>query len=512
MAATTNNSSLVAAEILPDTLLDHYRSLVQIFPDSSDQIIQNLLAFEGQPNLQDRVVQAILKESTDGNDDFLAMSPANVSIADQLLLMAQELAAKFPDANANVIYSRLERAIGNLVPLEEEKAKIQAELERPPEDDQPGPSWKDAGIPPLERQSHSTREHFAFLTKKEQGDFVSLLQMFPTIDNKFLLEEIAVNCKTAEELIDKFSQDDSYPKKADRLKREQLERHRNTLLSPESFDSREFILTFPDPERYFADIQRPVSSDYADLARVHLANVFPHLHLDFIKSTLARYNNHLSPALRELQADTTGTGKKPLAPLGKRSLPASNKFEKQPREEKLPWPAKHDEIFFRELQFLTFEEKIQKFLKWRKAEAQLRIEAARERGEVAECPICLEETSQEDLVFCVKAEPHGYCEACVRSHAEVAIGEGSAAQVQCLQTDCDGQIRVETLRHLISPNLLSLLLRKRAEDDIQSLVPGEREMIESCPFCPFAVILDTSPEEDKLFRCQNPDCLQESCR
>ena len=36
--------------------------------------------------------------------------------------------------------------------------------------------------------------------------------------------------------------------------------------------------------------------------------------------------------------------------------------------------------------------------------------------------------------------------------------------------------------------------------------------LEQCPFCPFATIMDTKPDENKIFICQNPDCGKESCR
>ncbi|CAG2064970.1 unnamed protein product, partial [Timema podura] len=35
------------------------------------------------------------------------------------------------------------------------------------------------------------------------------------------------------------------------------------------------------------------------------------------------------------------------------------------------------------------------------------------------------------------------------------------------------------------------------------------EDLESCPFCDFATIL---PNDDKVFRCLNLDCMKESCR
>ena len=38
------------------------------------------------------------------------------------------------------------------------------------------------------------------------------------------------------------------------------------------------------------------------------------------------------------------------------------------------------------------------------------------------------------------------------------------------------------------------------------------EGLERCPFCDFATIMESSPEENKVFPCQNPECGKESCR
>ena len=41
---------------------------------------------------------------------------------------------------------------------------------------------------------------------------------------------------------------------------------------------------------------------------------------------------------------------------------------------------------------------------------------------------------------------------------------------------------------------------------------AEVDGLERCPFCEFATIMDTSPEENKVLQCQNPDCGKETCR
>ena len=36
--------------------------------------------------------------------------------------------------------------------------------------------------------------------------------------------------------------------------------------------------------------------------------------------------------------------------------------------------------------------------------------------------------------------------------------------------------------------------------------------LEECPFCQYTTIMDTTPEENKIFQCLHPDCGIESCR
>ena len=72
---------------------------------------------------------------------------------------------------------------------------------------------------------------------------------------------------------------------------------------------------------------------------------------------------------------------------------------------------------------------------------------------------------------------------------------------------CKAEFSVETLSKVLPAKTMSLCLRKMQEEsirlaDIQDLV--------SCPFCPFAAIM--AEPEDKVFRCQNPECFKESCR
>ncbi len=41
---------------------------------------------------------------------------------------------------------------------------------------------------------------------------------------------------------------------------------------------------------------------------------------------------------------------------------------------------------------------------------------------------------------------------------------------------------------------------------------ADMDGLERCPFCDFATIMDTSPEENKVFQCRDSECGKESCR
>jgi TRIAD3 protein (E3 ubiquitin-protein ligase RNF216) len=59
---------------------------------------------------------------------------------------------------------------------------------------------------------------------------------------------------------------------------------------------------------------------------------------------------------------------------------------------------------------------------------------------------------------------------------------------------------------VLKPSVLSKMLQRKQMEEVKA---AGIEDLESCPFCDFASI---PPQEDKVFRCLNPDCMRESCR
>ena len=80
--------------------------------------------------------------------------------------------------------------------------------------------------------------------------------------------------------------------------------------------------------------------------------------------------------------------------------------------------------------------------------------------------------------------------------------------MKCLG-QCEVTFPLSTLQKALKPILFSKWLSRI---QIAELEKADIDGLEHCPFCPFATIMDTDPEQNKLFACQNPDCGKESCR
>ena len=90
---------------------------------------------------------------------------------------------------------------------------------------------------------------------------------------------------------------------------------------------------------------------------------------------------------------------------------------------------------------------------------------------------------------------------------QVAIGDGKNA-LTCLG-QCEEVFSLSVLQDALKANTFSKWLHRI---QISELEQAGIEGLEQCPFCPFATIIDTLPEENKHFVCRNPDCGKDSCR
>ena len=171
-----------------------------------------------------------------------------------------------------------------------------------------------------------------------------------------------------------------------------------------------------------------------------------------------------------------------------------------------PMPQEIDINFLKELQYSRKEEEVKKYIQRKESEYRRKVELAKENGSLLECSCCFnDECLEEDMLPCDSG--HLFCRECVQRASEVAIGEGKH-QLNCLG-QCDEVFSLSILQKALKAATFSKWLSRI---QLAELEKADIDGLEQCPFCNFANIMDTTPEENKVFVCQNPDCGKESCR
>lgn len=98
------------------------------------------------------------------------------------------------------------------------------------------------------------------------------------------------------------------------------------------------------------------------------------------------------------------------------------------------------------------------------------------------------------------SEGHLFCLDCARRNAENEAGRGRY-QLLCM-AGCKSEFpRREMLRFL--DEKLQLALEKNEQEEVLRM--ADLKDLTKCPFCDYAAIC-APIEEDKEFRCGNPDC------
>ncbi|KZL85749.1 ring finger protein [Colletotrichum incanum] len=134
---------------------------------------------------------------------------------------------------------------------------------------------------------------------------------------------------------------------------------------------------------------------------------------------------------------------------------------------------------------------------------------AQEAGTIAECGCCFDECPLNRMVHCDNPDAeHYFCVDCARKSAETAIGLAKF-ELNCMSMDgCSFKFSHSQKIVFLDEKLQAALDRIEFEAALQA---QGFENLSTCPFCPYAA--DCPPiEEDKEFRCVNPECEIVSCR
>ena len=137
-----------------------------------------------------------------------------------------------------------------------------------------------------------------------------MLLLLPECDPDYLYQRLEamtnIQKRTdvlAEELL---SNPSSYPKLKDTLEKKQKAKEEEEKTSKLAqlmkldISCEDFLKKFPEPEKTFADITKPVSPLYHEHAMFLLKSEFKKLQVAYIRKVLQRNNNHLWPAYKAL--------------------------------------------------------------------------------------------------------------------------------------------------------------------------------------------------------------------
>ena len=113
--------------------------------------------------------------------------------------------------------------------------------------------------------------------------------------------------------------------------------------------------------------------------------------------------------------------------------------------------------------------------------------------------------TQDKMVQCPEA--HLFCTTCMMSYAETKLGEHDARIVCMDQSGCKLPFPESELRRFLTPKLLELYERVKQRKEIEA---AGLEGLEECPHCDYKVVIEN--DQEKLFRCQNEDCMAVTCR
>ncbi|KAK3294290.1 uncharacterized protein B0H64DRAFT_183856 [Chaetomium fimeti] len=136
------------------------------------------------------------------------------------------------------------------------------------------------------------------------------------------------------------------------------------------------------------------------------------------------------------------------------------------------------------------------------------LQRAKAEGTVADCGCCYEELALSSMIHCDGDTTHWFCRSCAKQMAEHVVGL-SKYRLGCMSVDgCDATFSRDQ-KELFLDDKLTNALELIEQEEVLRLAGIEN--LESCPFCPYAA--EYPPvEENKEFRCENPDCLLISCR
>ncbi|KAK2779673.1 ring finger domain-containing protein [Colletotrichum kahawae] len=334
-----------------------------------------------------------------------------------------------------------------------------------------------------------------------------IFAVFPDICPEYFEKTATELLYDVDKIIEVILGASSYPKKA---RPKSLKRKRD---SPAEKDEVSKVRQLYD----FANRPPETAQVYISISKKVLSQDFPRATIKSIAKLLEEHNNCLMQAYLALdeitcnwKAGKTKAGfefKKTRTPPNPELEPAN--LDRTIRDSTTPDRKRALEELRAARQVCEAEQSKRNSANAKNLEEEKNFKQAQEAGTIAECGCCFDERPLNRMVHCDNPDAeHYFCIVCARKCAETAIGL-ARFQLNCMSMDgCSHDFSHSQRAIFLNDKLQAALDRIEFEAALQA---QGFENLSACPFCPYAA--DCPPiEEDKEFRCANPECEIVSCR
>ncbi|CAH0547743.1 unnamed protein product [Brassicogethes aeneus] len=315
-----------------------------------------------------------------------------------------------------------------------------------------------------------------------------LIEVLPKADPDYLREKADIFCNQPEncvtDFIDNALENNDYPTREDYVKRtkERNEFNRYTR----NFNVNEYLQIIPNPIEKYSNQDRKlvltgsnINEDDINYVKIFLYNKFRFARKKYIDDVFDPNINLINICKR---LDRLPQSLKKCRPLETNGYTANVEL-------------------LQLLAYIQYGKYIKDTIRTMDAVYQEAKKQAIDCGLIEECIVCSDQLIPEECFFCRKGCV--YCKDCLRTGTEVGIGNGDL-KFPCHY--CDQQFSLWTLKMVLSANIYEKLEQRIQNEEIKNAMLDDSD---SCPFCGHVQVFT---ETNKIFKCQNEECAQESCR
>ncbi|KAK0512374.1 hypothetical protein JMJ35_005502 [Cladonia borealis] len=337
-----------------------------------------------------------------------------------------------------------------------------------------------------------------------QACLTDMLDVFPDISHEYVQEIYNKHMDSrgpyqpespSQALIEKVLDSGHYPKEKDRRKRKFSER-----------DSDE-----EEAAKWKYKDLRDDPTQYQTVAKIALQEAFELVPAKFIDAMYKEHHHYYGAffAILEAERGLSSARPPPFAPLKSRrvSTKSSAAIMAQLEQDGFDFENLKKEIDSA-FQRRKKDESNRKAARDAKQAEDAEDQRLRAMGEVMECQCCYDDCIPPKMTHCDGEGCHFFCLDCAKTNANTVIGN-SRYILQCMDgSGCKATFSRYERSRFLDDKTIEKLERLQQQDEIRM---AEIQNLSTCPFCDFAAIC-VPVEEDREFRCHNPECEEVSCR